>query len=695
VTGIVGPPRRMRVSAPGKGVSVPGLFVLGFLWLLVFSSSSPLCGQTTGRIQGTVIDLSDGQLLAGVLIRIEALDRSGGLFSKVGNVFHAINASDTNPARQQVARELAPRKSRLDDLRLQNPAIWARIKKLYDNREGLGLEAEQAALLDRTYKDYARAGAGLDPQKIAEVGDLNARLAELQNTFEENLLADAQDFELVITDEADLEGLPDDARAAARDLAAERGHGEGTWVFTLSRSSFTPFLTFSKRRELREKIYTAYVEQGHNGNEHDNRKVIAEIASLRARRAQLLGYKSHAHWMLDDSMAATPEAVYDFVSTMLDRAQGKATQDKEDMEALIREDGEDFALAPWDWWHYAERIRQQRFDLDNAEVKPYFALPRVRDGAFAVATKLWGLTFHARPDLPTYAKDIEPFEVREADGTHVGLIYMDWPARPGKRAGAWMNAYRDQNRLDGEVTPIVSNNFNFPSASEGGTVFLGADEVRTLFHEFGHGLHGLLSQNTYRRFAGTHVLRDFVEFPSQIMEKWAFHPDVLKSYAVHFETGEPMPDELIKRLNDAGKFNQGFRSTEYSAAALLDMDWHTLENDDVQDADEFEKASLDRMGLMKEIAPRYRSTYFAHIFTGTFYSAGYYVYDWAAVLDADGFVPFKKDGVYNEAHAQSLRKNILSRGGSEHPMALYKRYRGQEPNIDALLETRGFSSAAE
>jgi len=625
---------------------------------------------------------------------IEALDRSGALYAKVNGVFSPINASDTNPARQAVARDLAPKKSRLDDARLQNPAIWKRIKALYEAQDQLNLNAEQAALLDRTYKDYVRAGAGLDPQKQAEVGDLNAKLAELQNTFSENLLAEAQAFELVITDEAELEGLPQDARQAAADLARDRGH-DGAWIFTLSRSSFTPVLTFSKRRDLRERIYTAYVEQGHNDNDHDNRKVIAEIAALRARRAQLLGYPTHAHWVLDDSMARTPEAVYDFVGTMLERAQTQAKQDCDDMQGMLAADGDDFEIAPWDWWFYAERIRQARFDLDDAEVKPYFALPKVRDGAFAVATKLWGLTFHARPDLSTYASEIEPFEVREADGAHVGLIYMDWPARPGKRAGAWMNAYRDQNRLDGEVTPIVSNNFNFPSAGEGGTVFLGADEVRTLFHEFGHGLHGLLSNNTYRRFAGTHVLRDFVEFPSQIMEKWAFHPEVLKSYALHHETGEPIPDELIARLNEAAVFNQGFRSTEYSAAALLDMDWHTLESDDLQDADEFEKASLERMGLMEEIAPRYRSTFFSHIFSNVFYSAGYYVYDWAAVLDADGFVPFKEDGIYSTDHAKSLRENVLSRGGSEHPMELYRRYRGQEPSLDALLETRGFKQAAE
>jgi len=625
---------------------------------------------------------------------VEALDRSGALFDKVAGVFNAINASDTNPARQTVARELAPREARLDDLRLQNPDIWARIDALYENKGDLGLSDEESALLTRFRKDYVRAGAALDPQKKAEVSDLNAKLAGLQNKFAENLLADAQAWELVLTDEADLEGLPQDIRDAAADVAQERGH-EGAWVFTLSRSSFTPFLTFSTRCDLRERIYTAYVGQGCSGNENDNRKVSAEVAALRARRAHLLGYPTHAHWVLDDSMAGTPEAVTEFVGTMLDRAQERARADLTDMQALATEDGGDHEVAPWDWWYYAERIRQTRYELDDSEVKPYFELSRVRDGAFAVATKLWGLTFHARPELPTYAEGIEPFEVREADGSHVGLIYMDWPARAGKRAGAWMNAYRAQNKLDGAVTPIVSNNFNFPSPGKNGMVFLGADEVRTVFHEFGHGLHGLLSDNTYKRFAGTSVLRDFVEFPSQIMEKWAFHPEVMKSYAVHFETGEAMPDELMERLNAATKFNQGFRSTEYSAAALLDMDWHMLETDDLQDADEFEKASLERMGLMKEIAPRYRSTFFAHIFTNTFYSAGYYVYDWAAVLDADGFVPFKEDGIYNTDHAKSLRANVLSRGGSEHPMELYKRYRGQEPTIDALLEVRGFGQAAE
>lgn len=624
---------------------------------------------------------------------IEALDRSGALYHKVSNVFSAINASDTNPARQKVARDLAPREARLDDFRLQNPAIWKRIETLYKQRDKLNLSEEQQAVLERYRTDYRRAGAGLDPQKKAEVGDLNAKLAELQNTFSENLLAEAQEFELYLTDEADLDGLPADVRQGAAEMARERGH-EGGWAFTLSRSSFVPFLTFSTRRDLREKIYTAYVEQGRNGNANDNRKVIAEIAALRARRAQLLGYPTHAHWVLADSMAGSPEAVYDFAGTMLERAQAQAERDRDDMQALIDEDGEDFNLAPWDWWHYAERIRQSRFDLDDAEVKPYFALDRVREGAFAVATKLWGLTFHEKPELPTYAKGIEAFEVREADGSHLGLIYMDWPARPGKRAGAWMNAYRDQVRLDGDVRPIVSNNFNFASASEGGTVFLGADEVRTLFHEFGHGLHGLFSNNTYRRFAGTRVLRDFVEFPSQIMEKWAFHPDVLKSYAIHHDTGEPIPDELIERINAAVRFNQGFRSTEYSAAALLDMDWHMLDCDDIQDADEFERKSIERMGLMGEIVPRYRSTFFAHIFSGIWYSAGYYVYDWAAVLDADGFVPFRQDGVYNEDHAKSLRENVLSRGGSEHPMELYKRYRGQEPTIDALLEMRGFAAAS-
>ncbi len=622
---------------------------------------------------------------------LEALDASGALFDKIAGVFGAINASDTNPARQAIARDLAPRKSRLDDARLQNQALWRRIHTLYEARGTAGLEPEQLALLERIHKDFERAGAALDAQRRAEIGDLNAQLAELQNSFSDSLLAEAQAFEMVLTNELDLEGLPDYVRKAAAELAEEKGH-QGAWVFSLSRSSFSPFLTFSTRRDLRQKIYTAYVNQGHNGNDNDNRQVIAKIASLRVRRAELLGYATHAHWVLDDSMAQTPEAVYEFLRAMFDRAQTRAKHDRDTMQGLIEADGDSFELAPWDWWYYAERIRQTTYELDDSEIKPYFALERVRDGAFGVATKLWGLTFHARPDLPTYATGIEPFEVREADGTHLGLIYMDWPARPGKRAGAWMNAYREQHRSGGNVSPIISNNLNFPSSTDGAPVFLGADEVRTLFHEFGHGLHGLLSDTTYRRLSGTSVLRDFVEFPSQIMEKWAFHPEVLKTYAIHHETGEAMPDALIERMNKAALFNQGFRTTEYSAAALLDMDWHTLRDDDLQDADEFEAASLERMGLMKEIAPRYRSTFFSHIFSGTFYSAGYYVYDWAAVLDADGFVPFKEDGIFDPDHAKSLRENVLSRGGTENPMELYKRYRGAEPTIDALLEARGLAA---
>jgi len=625
---------------------------------------------------------------------IEALERSGALFDKISDVFHAMDASDTNPARQAIARDLAPRESRLRDARLMNQAIWQKILTLYTARDKSGLEGEQMALLERYHKDFTRAGAALDPQQRAEISDLNAQLAGLYSDFSENLLADAQAFEMVLEAEEDLDGLPDHVRAAAADAANKKGY-DGKWLFTLSRSSFTPFLTFSKRRDLREQIYNAYTNQGHNGDTYDNRETIAKIASLRCRRANLLGYATHAHWILDDSMAGSPEAVYDFLHAMFERSQARAGNEKADMQEIIKAEGSDFELAPHDWWHYAEKVRQAKFDLDDAEIKPYFELKRVRDGAFAVAEKLYGITFHAMPDLATYADGIEAFEVREADGTHIGLFYNDYPARPGKRAGAWMNAYRSQEKLAGDVTPIISNNYNFPEPDENGKVFLGADEVRTVFHEFGHGLHGLLANSTYKRFSGTSVLRDFVEFPSQIMENWAFHPEVLKTYALHDETGEPLPDELIERLKNVVMFNQGFRTTEYTAAALLDMDWHSLETDEIQDADEFEAASEKRMGKMAEIAPRYRSTFFAHIFSGSSYSAGYYVYEWAAVLDADGFVPFQQGDIYDKEIAASLRTNVLSKGGTEHPMELYKRYRGQEPTIDALLEAKGLAGVAE
>lgn len=625
---------------------------------------------------------------------IEALERSGKLLRRVRGVFGCYQYALATPEIQQIARNVVPRLSRLSDGLYLNEAIWKRVDQLHKDRDSLGLSPEQKTVLERYHKDFVKAGAALDPQQRAELSDINAELSGLQNRFSEQLLADMNEFELILTDPSDLAGLPKSLVSAAKEAAIARGKPDA-WAITLNRSSWTPFLTFAKRRDLREIVYKGYVNQGRNGNAFDNREIVAKIAAERARRAKLLGYPTHAHWVLDDRMAQTPENVEKFLGDMWVRAQDAAKSDRAAMQAIADSEGADFKLAAWDWWYYAEKLRQRECDFDNAEVAPYFELTRVRDGAFAVATKLWGLTFHARPDLPGYAKGVEAFEVKEADGRHLGLLYMDWPARPEKRQGAWMDAPRPQEMFDGEVTPIITNTFNFADPTGPEPVLLSPDEVRTVFHEFGHGLHGLLSHVKYPRLAGTSVLSDFVEFPSQIMENWAFHPDVLASYARHIETDEPLPADLSAKINKAVVFNQGFRSTEFLAAAQMDMDWHLLDTDVPQDTDEFEAASLKKMGLMDEIAPRYRSTYFSHIFSGSSYSAGYYVYEWAAVLDADGFAAFEETDLFDAALAKGLRDHVLSKGGTDHPMTLYTAFRGREPTPEALLKSRGFMDAAE
>ncbi len=625
---------------------------------------------------------------------IEALEQCGPLLRRVYGVFGCYQLSLSTPDIQAIARKVVPQLSRLEDGLYLNDAIWGRVDALYKQRDQLGLSPEEMTVLERYHTDFVRAGAALDPQQRAELSDINAELSTLQNSFSENLLADMNNFELVLDDESALAGLPEETQAAARQAAVAKGLDD-KWIISLNRSSWTPFLTFADRRDLRQKVYDAYVNQGRNGNDHDNRKIVSEIAAQRARRAKLLGYPTHAHWVLDDRMAQTPEVVGEFLGDMWTRAQAAAEVDRTAMQDIADSEGGDFKLAAWDWWYYAEKLRQRECNFDNAEVAPYFELTRVRDGAFAVATRLWGLTFHARKNLPVYASGVEAFEVKEADGQHIGLLYLDWPARPGKRQGAWMAAPREQEILGGDVTPIITNTFNFADPTGPKPVLLSPDEVRTVFHEFGHGLHGLLSKVKFPRLSGTSVLSDFVEFPSQIMENWAFHPEVLANYARHIDTDEPIPVALCEKINKALIFNQGFRSTEFLAAAQMDMDWHLLETDTPQDTDEFEKDSLRRMGLMDEIAPRYRSTYFAHIFSGSSYSAGYYVYEWAAVLDADGFGAFEEKDLFDPALAKSLRDNVLSRGGTEHPMKLYTAFRGREPTPDALLKSRGFMDAAE
>ena len=619
---------------------------------------------------------------------IEALDISGRLLDRVHLIFLNINAANTSEGLQALAKEINPQLAGHRDDILMNDELFTRVKAVYDAGETLDLTTEQERLLDKIYRRFVRGGANLDAKGKARLKELNAEITTDSTQFGENLLKEMNSVALLITDEADLDGLPQSVRDAAAAVATAQGH-EGAWAFNLQRTSWTPFLQYSERRELREKLYTAYLELCARGGETDNREVASRIAELRVERAHLLGSPNHAAYQIEENMAETPERVYELLDRLWTPALEKATVERDELQALAESLGDDIDLESWDWWYYSEKLRAQKYDFDEAEVKPYLELGRVQRAAFDVAGKLWGLEFIERDDLPTYHPDQRVFEVRNADGSLVGLFYTDYFARESKRGGAWMEDIRRQWKENGkDIRPIVTNTCNFSKPTEGRPALLSLDEASTLFHEFGHALHGLLSDVTYRSLSGTQVAQDFVEMPSQMMENWAFDPEVLPTYAVHYETGEPIPAELIEKLQNAKRFNQGFMTTEYLAASILDMDWHTLSEPAELDALDFEAASMDRIGIIDEIAPRYRTPYFGHIFSGG-YSAGYYSYVWAEVLDADAFEAFKEAGVFDPELARSYRENILSKGDSENPMVLYERFRGAPPSIDALIARRG------
>jgi peptidyl-dipeptidase Dcp len=567
---------------------------------------------------------------------------------------------------------------------------FKKVRTVYETKDKYDLTAEQQKLLDETYKQFVRGGALLSAEDKQKLKEINARLAVLSLGFEEHILKENNRFEMVIRDSADLEGLPTGVIHAAAETAAERGH-EGAWVFTLHKPSLIPFLQYSKRRALRERIYQAYINRGNHDDELDNKKILAEMVDLRSRRAKLLGYPTHAHFVLEENMAKQPENVYQLLRDVWTPALRRARQEAREMQELIDRNGGGFSLASWDWWYYAEQIKKQKYDLDEEMLRPYFKLENVLDGVFQVAHKLYGLQFELRDDVPKYHPDVTVFEVKEATGEHVGILYVDYFPRASKRGGAWMGELRQQMKKDSQDTrPLIYNVGNFTKPTADKPSLLSLEEVQTLFHEFGHGLHGLLSDCTYASLAGTNVARDFVELPSQIMENWATEPEVLKMYARHFESNERMPDALIEKIQKARHFNQGFATTEYLAASFLDMDWHTL-RDVPSDLDvmQFEEEHLNQIDLIPEIISRYRSPYFRHIFAGG-YSSGYYAYVWAEVLDADAFAAFKETGdLYDPTTAQAFRQNILSRGGTEEPMTLYRKFRGKEPSIEPLLKRRG------
>ncbi len=619
---------------------------------------------------------------------IEALELGGEMLRRVSNVFFNMNSANTSDEMQEIAKEVAPKLSKHRDDIIFNDKLFQRVKAVYEQRDRLKLTPEQDRLLEDYYKEFARNGANLGAKDKEALAKINEELSVLTLKFGENILKEDNRFELVIENEEDLAGLPEDVRTAAAEAAAERGH-EGKWVFTLHKPSMLPFLQYSGRRDLREKIFTAYIKRGDNDDELDNKEILSKIVRLRIERANLLGYKTHAHFVLEENMAKEPEKVYELLDKLWKPALAKAKEEADALQAMIDREGGGFKLEPWDWWYYAERLRKERYALDDELLRPYFEVRNSIQGAFTLANLLYGITFEERTDLPKYHEDVRVYEVKEADGTHIGILYADYYPRASKRGGAWMSEFRTASKVGSkERTPVITNCGNFSKPTGDKPALLNLDEVLTLFHEFGHGLHGLLSDCTYPKLSGTAVALDFVELPSQIMENWVTEPEMLKLYAKHYETGEPMPQELITKIKNAKHFNQGFATTEYLAASFLDMDWHTLTDSEGLDPVYFENESLTRIGLIPEIVVRYRSPYFRHIFSGG-YSSGYYSYVWAEVLDADAFQAFKETSLFDRGTANRFRKYILAAGGSEDPMELYRKFRGAEPTIEPLLERRG------
>jgi peptidyl-dipeptidase Dcp len=615
---------------------------------------------------------------------VEALENSGELLSRARSLFFNLSSAHTNDRLQKIAREMAPVLSKHRDDILLNERLFQRIKTVYDHRQNLPLESRR--LVEEHYKDFVRSGASLDAKAKEELRRINQRLSVLSLQFGDNVLKEDNNFYLAITDKADLAGLPDNVISTAAEAAHERKL-DGQWVFTLHKPSLIPFLQYSGRRPLREKMFQAYVERCNHGDGLDNKRNASEIASLRVRRANLLGYKTHADFVLAENMAKTPTEVYTFLDKIWQPALARARQEVRDMQAIMQREGGTFALAPWDWWYYSEKVKKEKYDLDEEQLRPYFKLENVIQGVFTVANRLYGITLTERKDIPTYHPDVKVFEVKEADGSHIGILYTDYFPRASKRGGAWMNEFRSACIKNGKkITPVVCNVGNFSKPTADQPSLLSLDEVSTLFHEFGHGLHGLLCNVPYEKLAN--VPQDFVELPSQIMENWAFEPDVLRLYARHYQTNEPIPQTLIDKMEKSKHFNQGFITVEYLAASYTDMDWHTLPDTVRRDAAAFETQSLQRIGLMPEIVVRYRTPYFRHIFAGG-YSAGYYSYIWAEVLDTDAFAAFQETSLFDRKSAQAFRDNILAAGGINDAMAMYKKFRGREPHIEALLKKRG------
>ena len=614
---------------------------------------------------------------------IVAFDNSSPILDRVGGVFYNLTEAETTDKLTALSMKLAPVMSEHNDNILLNEALFAKIKDVYQQKDSLQLTTEQRRLLEKTYKSFIRSGANLPADKQARLREINKQLSTLGIRFDKNILNENNEFKLFVDKEEDLTGLPEWFRQSAAAEAKAAGQ-EGKWLFTLHNSSRLPFLQYSANRPLREKVYKAYIQRGNNNDKNDNKKIITEIVSLRLEKARLLGFDCYSNFVLDNTMAKDSKTVMDFLNNLWQYALPKAKAEAAELQKLMDRENKGEKLEAWDWWYYTEKLRKEKYNLEEEQIKPYFKLENVREGAFAVANKLYGITLTPMDSIPVYNPDVQVFEVKDADGSQLGIFYTDYFPRAGKSGGAWMSNYREQQ---GDIRPLVCNVASFTKPVGDTPSLLTIDEVETLFHEFGHALHGLLTKCQYKGTSGTNVVRDFVELPSQINEHWATEPEVLKMYAKHYQTGETIPDELIEKILNQKTFNQGFITTELMAAAFLDMNLHNLTDTTGLDVVAFEKEAMDRLGLIPEIAPRYRTTYFSHIIGG--YAAGYYSYLWANVLDNDAFEAFKENGIFDRHTADLFRRNVLEKGDSEDAMTLYRNFRGAEPQLEPMLKNRG------
>lgn len=621
---------------------------------------------------------------------IEAMEYSGSLLGSVSRIFFNLNSANTSAELQGIAREVAPLLSAHSDEIIMNEKLFKRVKAVYENKSKFKLSPIESKLVDDTYRNFVREGANLSSSDKDKLKEINQKMSLLTLKFGENVLKDVNNFQLVVDKESDLSGLPQSVIEVAAETAKQKGM-EGKWIFTLQNPSVMPFLQYANNRELRKKMQQAYVNRGNNNNEFDNKDIINELVNLRLQRANLLGYKSHAEYSLEETMAKNTDKVMELLNRMWKPALNVAKKEAADMQKLMNNDGRDLKLEAWDWRYYAEKVRKEKFDLNEEELKPYFKLENVKQGIFDLTNKLWGISYKERKDIPKYHEDAVVYEVLKEDGSHLGILYMDFHPRSSKRSGAWMTNYREQYYKDGKnITPIVSLVCNFSKPAGDVPALLSWDETETFFHEFGHGLHGLFADSKYRSQSGTNVSRDFVELPSQIMEHWVSEPEVLKMFAKHYKTGETIPDALIEKLEKSSLFNQGFTNVEFVASAILDMKYHTIEKATTIKADDFQKAVANEIGLIPEISYRHGSTHFGHIFSGG-YSAGYYSYLWSGVLDSDAYEAFKETGIFNKETARKFKDYILSKGNTEDPMTLYIKFRGKEPSVEPLLKKRGLN----